>query len=49
MKYIWIDKRGWPLELFKRRPVTNFIRIVLHAHGRMRRDEFTKRTGIPLA
>jgi len=25
-----IDKRGWPVEFFKNRPVLNFIRMLLH-------------------
>jgi hypothetical protein len=48
-QYIWITKDGWPLELFKRRPITNLIRILLHARRRERKSNFTKRTGIPVA
>jgi hypothetical protein len=48
-EYIWLDKQGWPLELFKRRPITNFIRILLHARGRERKSDYIARTGIPVA
>lgn len=30
VKLIAIDKLGWPVELFKGRPITNAIRIFLH-------------------
>jgi hypothetical protein len=43
---IWLDKNGWPLELVRGRPFTNFIRICLHARRRERKSDFTARTGI---
>ncbi len=46
---IWIDKYGWPLEMVNGRPITNFIRILLHARKRMSKAEFTRRTGVPVA
>lgn len=31
---IWVDKGGWPVTYFKGRPITNFIRWMLHAKRR---------------
>ncbi len=31
---IWITKLGWPVTWYRNRPVTNFIRWMLHARGR---------------
>lgn len=30
MKLEFLDKYGWPVERFSGRPVTNFIRLLLH-------------------
>jgi hypothetical protein len=37
------DKRGWPIERIKGRPVTNFIRLLIHTN--LKKTLFHKRTG----
>ena len=46
---IEIAKDGWPLETFKGRPVTNFIRRVLHGDHKECRQCYEARKGIKVS
>ncbi len=40
---VHLDKYGWPVELFVGRPVTNFIRIMLHSKSVISDAEWNRR------
>lgn len=48
-EWIWITKDGWPLETFKGRPITNFIRRLLHGDHKECKQCYEARKGIKIA
>lgn len=37
-KYIIVDRLGWPVVGIRNRPITNFIRKIIHGRGIIRRE-----------
>lgn len=49
IKLIIIAKDGWPLELFKNKPIVNFIRTLLHASHKECKQCYESRTSVKVA
>jgi hypothetical protein len=43
MKLIPLDKYGWPVERFRKRPITNAIRLMLHTRRIVTGAEWKRR------
>ncbi len=46
---VFLDKLGWPIELIKGRPITNFIRCLIHTRKIVRKWEPTPQKPDPHA
>jgi len=43
MKLVPIDRYGWPVERIIGRPITNFLRILIHTRGAITEREWKRR------
>ena len=43
MKLVPLDKYGWPVERFRKRPITNAIRLLVHTRKIVTEREWQRR------
>jgi len=41
-----LDKLGWPVEFIENRPVTNFIRAIIHGRSYVTKAEWNRRRAV---